>query len=443
MARPTPTVRALSRCGMGLLALSLMACSVFRPKLPSYVSENMTQEEWSEWYSGHEDDGRVWARNVRTLTLNPIVQPMTHAHWVMDATIVNIRAVAGELDSVQKAGGTFVVSKTPGGKLDLVISRPEGVVASAARAALASLPFGNQDAKLNIVLQNVSLGANELGRIAPAVEGLNFAVVSARNDLRSGKPLGFDLPDGVTRDDYMAVIDASLVGLDGACREIAAYRASLAATLAVLESLDSSRQGSVDNLYLVLAAALDERATYQKFRQAPFPPPPEQRAEIRKTADDLEKAALANPRYQEWAKAPHWVNPRAIVDFVQAGVDTAIQFSTIYAQICGVDVVGEIRERLATGLDPGDMLDVGLTLAPSGSKLRGILQTGKNVYAKAVDAKSKVDAVRSQVEAAANDPTGAAAAGGSALIAWAAPAQVAQARQVIDSLAAPAPPPGH
>ena len=55
------------------------------------------------------------------------------------------------------------------------------------------------------------------------------------------------------------------------------------------------------------------------------------------------------------------------------------------------------------------------------------------MYTKAVDVKAQVDAVQADV----NDPTGAAAAGVPGLIAWAAPAQVARARRVVDSLPTP------
>jgi hypothetical protein len=429
--------------GVGLLALSVMACSIFRPKVPSYVLEHMTQEEMSDWYSHNEGDARVWARNVHQLTLNPLILTMKLARDGMDEAVVNIREIGGELDSLQKAGGSFRITKTPGGKLVAEVSRPEGVVETATRAALAMLPFGNKDAQMNIVLNSVGIGVKGFGRTSEGVDAYYFACASERDDVQSGKPLSFDLPEGITRDDYLGVLDTSLINLDAASREVSAYRAALASTLAVLASLDSSKQGSVANLYLVLAASLEEREHYKNLQQAPFPTPPEQLAQTRKTADDLEKATLANPRYQAWKKDPHWVNPRAASDFAESTVDTFTQLSAIYAAMGGVDIVGNIREKLATGLDPGDMLDVALRLAPAGSKLQGILQVGKSVYTKVVDAKAKVEMVKGTVDAVVNDPTGAAVAGAPTLIAWAAPSEVAQARRVIDSLPAPVRPDGH
>jgi hypothetical protein len=368
--------------------------------------------------------------------VNAGVQPITHAHWAIDDSIVSIRSVATELESIEKAGGTFRVTRTPSGKLVLEANRPEGVVEGLGRKALEGLPFGKKDAAVELVLNNVGRGAKRLDRDSMQnIEHLYFSTASELHDVQQGKPLSFDLPEGRTREDYVALLEYLLVVFDSAHREVMAYRSALASALAVLASLDSSKHGSIDNLYLVMGAALEERPHFEAFRSAEYPPPPEELAEIRKKAEGLEKDILASKRYQEWTNESHAL--AKVTAFGGEVTDAFSDLSAVYGAMGGVDVIGNIRESLAKGFEPGEMLDIGLRLAPSGSKLESYLKTGKKVYDKAVDVKAKVDEAAALAETARTDPKAAAGAGAMKLLTWATADEVEKAKQAVAAVTQP------
>jgi hypothetical protein len=418
------------------LAVSLPGCGIFKNKVPDYARYNMGQDDANDWMQGGLDHPKVWAKNLATTMTNSAVSPVTHAHWAMDGAVVSIRSVADELESIEKAGGQFKVTRTPSGKLVLDATRPEGLAESAARKALASLPFGNKDAAVSLVLNNVGRGAKQIQRDSVRnIEHLYFATATELDDVRKNKPLTFDLPEGLTRDDYIQLLEYLLVVYDTAHREVMAYKAALASSLAVLASLDSSKRGSIDNLYLVLGAALEERDKFEAFRNAEYPPPSDRLAEIRKKAPALEKEILASKRYKEWTTESHGFEKMAA--FGGAVTDAFADLSAIYGVMGGVDIIGNIQDKLAKGFDPGDMLDVGLRLAPAGSKLETYLKTGRKVYDKAVEIEKKVDEAKAQVEAAQADPGAAAGEGALKLFTWATKEEVEKAKRAVGAVTQP------
>lgn len=414
-----------------LLACLLSGCGLFRSKMPDHVRYNIGQDDASDWMQGNLDHPKVWAENLHTMMMNSARQPITHAHWALEGTVHSVGAAAAELEALEKEGAQFSVTTTASGRFQLEIMKPASLAGAVTGALGKLVPFSSKEDYLAITLNNVGRAARQLKHDSvPAIERLYFSTVTEIAKVKAGEPLTFDLPEGLTRESYLEVLDAILVAYHNDYEEVQTYQATLASTLPAVAALDSSRRGAVGNIFLVLGAALEDRARFEQARTRlqQFPRSPEAMKEIRAQAATIHAAAVQSPRYRAWVEEPHAWNQLA--DFGSAVVDAFGSLSEIYAAMGGVDVVGNIQDRVAQGVSIADMLDVGLRLVPHGAKLRGVIEKGKEAYAVA----EKVGAVAEKVAEVAADPTAAATEGATSLLLWAASSELDRARRMVTSL---------
>ena len=73
-------------------ALATPGCSIFRTKVPDYALYVMPPEDSQDWAKGGLDHPDVWARNLAQSVVNAGVNPIMHAHWPIDGSIVSVRS---------------------------------------------------------------------------------------------------------------------------------------------------------------------------------------------------------------------------------------------------------------------------------------------------------------------------------------------------------------
>lgn len=406
---------------IGLLTCALSSCAIFRSTMPDYVRYHGDGGEWGPGMD-HPD---VWAANLHTSMRNKATPPVTHADWAIDGAVYGVGEAAKEIDKLEKEGAKFKVAVNAAGKFSFEIFKPASAASVAEGVVAKLLPFSSKEDYVAIMLNNVGRGAKQLSNDSiPEIEALYFATVTELEEIKGGKELSFKLPDGLTRENYVELLDCLLMSFHNDYQQVMDYQAVLASTLAAVASLDSSNRGGVGNLYLVLEAALKDRERFESRRKSLESYPPPNLPELRAEAAKVYASAHASPRYKAWLNEPHALNKMA--NFGSAVVDAFASLSEVYGAMGGVDIVGNIQEKVAAGMTLDTMLDVGLKLAPQGSRLRTILDTGKNAY-------STADSVNSAI----SDPGAAAGASATKLILWAAPEDVEQARQRITALQKP------
>lgn len=399
--------------------------------MPDHVRYNIGQDDQSDWMQGGLDHPAVWAENLHTMMQNSAVQPITHAHWAVDGTIRSVGEAAAELETLQQEGAQFKVATTAGGRFQLEILKPASAGELAAGALAKMVPFQSKEDYIALTLNNVGRAARQLQHDSvPAVEALYFSTVTEIAEVKAGKELTFALPEGLTREDYLALLDCILVSYRNDYDEVMSAQATLAATLPAVAALDSAQHGAVGNIFLVLGASLEDREGFERTRNRlrAYPKSADDLAARRADAARFQAEAVASPRYQAWVKAPHALNKLA--DFGAAATDAFASLSEVYAAMGGVDVVGQVQDRVAQGISVEDMLDVGLRVVPSGGKLRAVIAKGRELHA----AIEKAKAVVARAEAAAADPNAAAAQGATALLLWAADTELDRARGLVKNL---------
>ena len=385
--------------------------------MPDYVRYYGDGSEWSPGMD-HPD---VWARNLHTIMMNRAQQPRVHAHWAIDGALYGVREATQTIDELEKDGATFKVKVNAAGKFSFEAFKPATVGNMAEDAAAKLLPIPSKEDYIALMLNNVGRGAKQLRNDSiPEIEEVYFNTLTELKEVKSGKELSFKLPAGVTRDNYLELLDTLLVTFHYDYEEVMGYQAVLASTLAAVAALDSSNRGGVGNLYLVLSAALDDRERFDQRKKSLEHYPPPNLPEVRAEAAKIYSEAIESPRYKAWLKEPHALNK--IANFGSAVADAFASLSEVYGAMGGVDIVGNIQAQIAEGVTVDSMLDVGLKLAPKSSKLQSILRTGKDIYATA-----------NKVNEAHVDPGAAAAK----LLLWAAPDEVQKARAKLAALQKP------
>jgi len=407
---------------LGILSFALSGCALFRSKMPDYVRYNISQDDSREWTPGSMDHPKVWAENLHTMMLNSSRQPINHSHWAIDGAVFGVGEAAKEIDALEKDGAKFKVAVNASGKFSFQVMKPASVGSVAEGVLGALVPMPNQEDFVAMMLNNVGRGAKQLSiDCIPTIEALYFATVTEIQEIKSGKELSFDLPDGISRENYLELLDTLLLYYHNDYQEVVNYQGVLASSLAAIASLDSGNRGGIGNLYLVLGAALEDKERYEQQRKALEPYPPPDLPALRAKAAKLHTIAAGSARYKAWLQEPHALNK--LSNFGSAVVDAFASLSEVYGMMGGIDVVGNVQEKIAQGLTVSSMLDIGLRLAPQGSKLESVLNAGK-----------KVNEAAGKVSSAAADP-GAAAA--STLLLWATPEEIEKAKSRVIALQKP------
>lgn len=408
------------------LACALAGCGLFKNRMPDHVRYHIGQDDATEWMesAGGMAHPSVWAENMHTMMMNSARQPVTHAHWALDGTVSSVGEAAAELEGLEKEGAQFKVTTSASGRFQLEILKPASVGAVAEGVLAKLIPFSSKSDYIALTLNNVGRSSRQLKHDSiPAIEALYFATVTEISEVKAGKELTFTLPDGLTRENYLEVLDAILVAYHNDYEEVMTYQATLASTLPAVAALDSTRRGAAGNIFLVLGAALEDRARFERERNTlqSFPKTPEALAAVRAKAATIHAAAVESTRYKTWVNEPHAWNQ--IADFGAAAADAFASLSEVYANMGGVDYVGAVQDKVAQGISVEEMLDVGLRLVPNGAKLRTVIARGREVLAAVEKAK-----------AVAADPAAAANQQATALLLWAADNELDRARDLVKNL---------